>query len=118
MRLGLIAAVVFIVLSMGLLIGAAENEPLIDAEMQEAMETMMGPTKVTEESAWGNFITLVSAPFRYFDSLMHIAHKAFNTSIWDTGQWALVPYFLLSPIIIVLVLGLIMLLIGILRKST
>ncbi|KKM76562.1 hypothetical protein LCGC14_1378910 [marine sediment metagenome] len=117
MRLGVIAAVVFMVLSFGLLYGSVENRSLIDEDVQESLNTMQSATKVIEEGDWGNYITLLAAPFVYFDSIVTIAWKAFNNPLWDTGNWILVPYFTTSPLIIVLFFGLIILLVGILRKS-
>jgi len=117
MRLGLVAAVVFMVLGMGLLYGAAENRPLIDSDVEQSMEVMQSATKVTQESGWGGFITLLAAPFRYFDSIVTMAWKTFDNSLWDSGQWVLVPYIFVSPVIIVLFLGFIMLLIGIFQKN-
>jgi len=117
MRSGVIAAMVFIVLSLGLFYGAVTNQSGIDPSVEESMETMMTATKVVQEGDWGNFLTLVSAPFMFFDSIVNIAWTAFNNPLFTTGGWTIVPYFTVSPLAIVLFLGLIILLIGILQKQ-
>lgn len=120
MRLGVIAAIVFMVLSFGLLFGSIENRPLIDPAVQENMETMMTVNKVTQQGSFGvgSVVTLVSAVGGYFDSLVQIAWTAFNNPLVQAGgYWAIIPYFGISPLMIVLFFGLIILLIGILSKS-
>lgn len=117
MRLGMIAAIVFIVLGLGLLYGSVTNEPLINTDVEEAMESSMSATKVVQEGDWGNFLTLLAAPFAYFDSLVSIAWTAFNNPLFTTGGWTIVPYFSISPIMMVFFFGLIILLIGIIQKQ-
>lgn len=117
MRLGVVAALIFMVLGLGVLYGSVTNEPLIDSEVEESMETMMSASKVVEEGDWGNWLTLVAAPFTYFDSLVSMAWKAFDNPLFTTGGWAIVPYFTISPFVIVLFFGLIILLIGIMQKQ-
>ena len=119
MRLGVIAAIVFIVLGFGMLFGGIENKPLIDSVTQDRLDTMMSANKVVQEGNFGvdSFVTLVSAPFTYFDSLVGIAWSAFDNPLFAAGGgWAIIPYFTITPIQIVLFFGLLILLIGILSK--
>ncbi len=117
MRLGTIAALIFIVMCLGLLYGSVTNQSLVDTEVEQSMERMMSATKVVEEGDWGNFLTLLAAPFYYFDSMVSLAWKAFNNPLFTTGGWAIVPYFTVSPFVIVLFFGLIILLIGVIQKQ-
>ena len=120
MRLGVIAAMVFMVLCFGLLFGSIENRPLIDPTVQENMEIMMSVNKVTQQGSFGvgSVVTLVSAVGGYFDSLVQMAWAAFdNPLVQAGGYWAIIPYFGISPLMIVLFFGLIILLIGILSKA-
>lgn len=107
----------FVVLSLGLLFGSVTNEPLVDTETEENLESMMSATKVVQEGDWGNWLTLVAAPFTYFDAVVGMAWKAFNNPLFTAGGWAIVPYFTVTPLVIVLFFGLIVLLIGILQKN-
>jgi hypothetical protein len=83
------------------------------------MESMMTATKVVQEGDFGidSFVTMVGAGFTYFDSMVDIAWSAFNNPLFTTGGWAIVPYFTISPFMMVLFFGLIILLIGILSKA-
>lgn len=128
MRLGVIAAVVFIVLCFSILYGTIDNESLMareggaDTTVQEDLNAMMDATKVVQESDWGNYMTLLAAPFVYFDSLVSMAWKSFASNPFASEvtvgtPWTLIPYFTVSPLIVVLFFGLIILLIGILQKS-
>lgn len=118
MRLGVIACLVFIALGFGLLFGAMENRPLIDEDVETSMETMMSASQIIEEGDWGNTLTLLAAPLDFFGSLIGVVWSAFNNPLFYAGGWwAIVPYFALSPLVIVCITGLIILLIGILSKS-
>ena len=117
MRLGTIAALVFIVLGLGLLYGSVTNEPLIDAKVEKSLESMMVYDQVSEEGAWGNILKLPSMAATYFTSFITIAWHAFDNPLFTTGSWALVPYFTISPFVIVLFFGLIVLFVGILQKQ-
>ena len=123
MRLGMIAALIFIVLSFGVLFSVVTNESLINTEVEKAMKTMQSATKVIQEGELGpdQFLTLLAAPFLYFDSLITIAWAAFNNPVYtgDIGSpgWTIVPYFTVSPFMMVLFLGFIILLIGVIQKQ-
>lgn len=117
MRLGMLAALIFIVLALGFWFSSATNNSGISPNIQADMNTMMSATKVTQQSSWSNFITMVAAPFKYFDSIVDIAWSAFNTPIFNTGEWSIVPFFAISPFEIVLFFGLIILLLYLLRLS-
>ena len=119
MRLGVIAALIFIVLSLGIFYGAVTNQSLVDEDLERSMESMMTATKVVQEGDFGvdNFLTLLSAPFIYFDSLVSIAWNAFDNPLFTTGGWTIVPYFSISPFMMVLFFGLIILLIGVIQKQ-
>lgn len=120
MRLGMIAALIFIVLATGVLYSSVTNQSVIAASVEQSTETMISATKVVQEGDFGpdNFLTLLAAPFAYFDSLVDIAWSAFNNPLFtaETG-WAIVPYFTITPFEMVLFLGLILLLIGIAQKQ-
>jgi len=120
MRLGVIAALVFIVLGFGLMFGSMGNRPLIDSSVQDSMNTMMNANKVLQQGSFGvdSAITLMSAPIDYFDAVVGMAWTAFNNPLFEAGgYWALIPYFGVAPLEIVLFFGLIILLIGIFSKT-
>ncbi len=131
MRLGIIAAIVFITLSLGVLYGTVSNQNMLlvasgvgteGTLIDEDLEAMMDATKVIQEGDWGNYITLLAAPFVYFDSVVSIAWKAFayspfTSDIAEGTGWAMVPYFTVTPLVIVLFFGLIILLIGTFWKT-
>lgn len=123
MRLGTFSALIFIVLSFGVLFGSVEDHPVLNESVQNSMESTMAATKVVQEGDWGSFITVLQAPFSYFDSMVNIAWEAFNNPIFSVGSdddgtgWAFVPYFVISPLVMVFFFGLIILLIGMLQKQ-
>lgn len=119
MRLGVVAALIFMVLGLGLLYGSYEGSSMIDSDMQHDLNNMQSAAKVVEEGdlGAGDYLTLLAAPFTYFDSFVSMAWRAYNNPLWDSGAWTLVPYFTISPFIITLFFGLIILLIGILNKT-
>lgn len=117
MRIGVIAGIVILALGLGLLYGAWTGAPLIDSDVEESMETLQSATEVTEEGDWGNYISLLAAPFEYMGSIVSMAWKGFTSPIWNSGGWALVPYFTISPFIVVLIFGMILLFIGVLQKQ-
>ncbi len=120
MRLGVIAALVFIVLSLGIWYSAVTNVALIDADTEAAMEQMSSAYVIAQEGEFGagNFITMVGSTFGYFGALIEdLTYQMFNNPLWVSGGWTLVPYFTLSPFVIVLIFGLILLMLGMLQKQ-
>ena len=119
MRLGVVAAIVFIVLGFGILFGSMENRPLIDSTTQARLDVLMNAEKVSQEGGFGvdSIVTLVKAPFLYFDAMIGTARAAFDNPLFTAGGgWSIIPYFTVSPIMIVLIFGLVILLLGVLSK--
>lgn len=120
MRLGVIAAIVFMLLATGLLYSSVTDESLVTSRTEAAMEEMMAAKDISEEGDFGvgNYLKLVGSTFDYFGAMIEdTVYQLFNNPLWVADGWTLVPYYTFSPIVIVFILGLIILLIGILQKS-
>jgi hypothetical protein len=117
MRSGWIAGIIFLVVSMALISGSITNESLIDTELENNLESVETAVKSVEDIGWDTPFTAVRAAFDYFDSLISIVWGAFNTPLWDAGGWAFIPYFTVTPIVAVIVFGLIITMIAIIQKQ-
>lgn len=116
MRTGLIAGVVFLVVVMGIIFGVVQNESLINSEVEQNLEAIQDVQLAIVDFGWTTPIELVQAGYEYFSSFFTIVWQVFNTP-FDEGAWVLIPYILLSPYVIPLVLMFIILIIGILQSQ-
>ncbi len=116
MRLGVIAGVVFLVIMMGLIFGVVQNESLLNQDVEKNLESIQDVQLAIEDFGWTTPIELVKAGGTYFTSLFLIMWQAFDTPFVEDG-WVLIPYVLISPYIIPIVLMLIMAIIAILRTN-
>ena len=120
MRLGMIAALIFIVLSLGIFYSAYTGDSSVDANTETALEELQAARLVAQEGDFGagSYVTVVAAQLGYFSALIEgLAYQAYNNPIWDSGGWTIVPYFTISPFVAVIVFGLIILLIGLIQKQ-
>lgn len=116
MHTGLIAGVVFLVVMMGLIFGVVQGSSLINASVEQNLEAIQDVQLAIVDFGWTTPVELVKAGVTYFSSLFTVVWQVFNTP-FETGYWALIPYVMLSPYIIPIVLMLIMLVIGILQSQ-
>jgi len=120
MRIGVIAAIVFMLLSCGILYGSVTNEALVNSRTESAMEQMMSAKDISQEGDFGagNYVKLVGATFSYFDAMVEdTAYQLFNNPLWTEGGWTIVPYYTFSPIVIVFIFGMILLFAAIIQKQ-
>lgn len=116
MRLGLVAALLFIVMSMSLLVGVAENRNIVDEDLKDDMNTLMNPLGPVFDTGWDRPLAFLSAPVEYFGAVIDIARRGFDVGIWQSGYWTLIPYFVLAPIVIVVIMGMILMMIALTQK--
>lgn len=116
MRLGYIVGIVFFVVMCGILFGVVQNESLITDALESNMESLMMVQKAVEDIGWGSVFTAPQAIFGYFNSLFQVVWQALNTP-FEEGMWVLVNYVTLVPFVAAIVLGLILAVIAIVRKS-
>lgn len=116
MRLGYIAAAVFLVVVMGLIFGTVQNESLVTDALEEHLEAIGDVRLAIVDFGWTTPVELVQAGPKYFTSLFTIVWQVFNTPFTE-GNWALVPYTFITPFIIPIVLMMIIIIIGILQSQ-
>jgi len=125
MKLGIIAAVLFIVVGWALLLGTVEGtltgdgpgEALITEEMETHMERLNTLQASIEDVGIDSVIEIPMAVAGYFSSLVGLGWQMFNTPIWNEGYWILLKYLIVVPFFAVVVLGLVIVFAGILRRA-
>ncbi|KKN45376.1 hypothetical protein LCGC14_0683620 [marine sediment metagenome] len=113
---GLIGAIVFIVIVLGIAYGAVPNASQVNTQLELDLEMMTNAQKAIQDIGWSNPWTAVTAPANYINSVLKVMWHIFDTP-FDTGMWALVPYIMMTPIMAVVFFGLIALFIGIIWKT-
>lgn len=117
MRIGLIAAIIFMVTVLGVMYGVVQNQSMVTEEVKEHLDATSDLQVEVQDIGWGSVLTLPVQTFNYFKSLMKVVWQVFNNPFTE-GGWTMVSYILLSPLIAVVVLGLVMMVIAIVQKAT